>query len=283
MTSSIRGLVHTVDAKDLQIGDHIYIWRMYGAYAHHGIVVQINPIGIVHLDTVGIRLTGLTGFAGTAVLHRVRYECTWKESLLKRPGTCSTNSPDSWFVIALRAISLVETEGDDARRVTYHFIFKNCESFCRYCVMGPRSGVTDFRTSQGPDSLQSNPASLARNVVLATGAAVAATTIGAEAAMVAATAFAGGWKTAFQGRTVSADDDVMPSLCGVVNRILTEIFVMNIPDRLHDEGGIKWNDSSAGSLCEMFVDNLDKGNHEEGFADDIASQALLDSINNMIS
>eukprot|EP00397_Hematodinium_sp_SG-2012_P046170 GEMP01052073.1.p1 GENE.GEMP01052073.1~~GEMP01052073.1.p1 ORF type:complete len:284 (+),score=45.31 GEMP01052073.1:140-991(+) len=283
MTSTMPNLVHIVKPSDLQVGDHVYTWRMCGIYAHHGIVVQVNPIGVVHLDTGGVRLTGLNIFAGSASLHKVKYGCSWLESSIKRPGTCSTNSPDEPFVVALRALSLVETESDGERRVRYDVIDKNCESFCRFCVMGPRTGINDFRTTNGPCSLQSNAKNVAKNIILASSTfLVVSSFVGPEVAMAVASASGYALRSALARGTISPDEDFNPTRCSVVNRILMEQELLNIPQMLLQEAGVEWNDSSASLLCEMFIDDIDKNEHE-GFSDLIANQALLDTIRKMMS
>eukprot|EP00397_Hematodinium_sp_SG-2012_P044201 GEMP01049310.1.p1 GENE.GEMP01049310.1~~GEMP01049310.1.p1 ORF type:complete len:242 (+),score=34.55 GEMP01049310.1:143-868(+) len=241
MTSTMPNLVHIVKPSDLQVGDHVYTWRMCGIYAHHGIVVQVNPIGVVHLDTGGVRLTGLNIFAGSASLHKVKYGCSWLESSIKRPGTCSTNSPDEPFVI------------------------------------------NDFRTTNGPCSLQSNANNVAKNIILASSTfLVVSSFVGPEVAMAVASASGYALRSALARGTISPDEDFNPTRCSVVNRILMEQELLNIPQMLLQEAGVEWNDSSASLLCEMFIDDIDKNEHE-GFSDLIANQALLDTIRKMMS
>mmetsp|Transcript_20389 Transcript_20389/g.51503 ORF Transcript_20389/g.51503 Transcript_20389/m.51503 type:complete len:880 (+) Transcript_20389:334-2973(+) len=69
-------------------------------------------------------------------IRRVKYGVTYAESMVKRAGTVNCRAASPWFVVVLRALSMVEVI-EEQKELEYHFLEKNCELFCEYCVCGP--------------------------------------------------------------------------------------------------------------------------------------------------
>ncbi|XP_030534677.1 protein LEAD-SENSITIVE 1-like [Rhodamnia argentea] len=164
-----------VDPKDLKPGDHIYAYKRYGSYSHHGIYVgdgyvihftrteikeAILPFSRVEPETVppcpecgyqentgrGVIKTCLNCFRrGHKKLHSIHYFMYGVPQvglLLKKSGTCSTlsctRSPGQVVEVAYE---LLKSNGFGK----YDLTSKNCEHFATYCKTGvPASVQTAF-------------------------------------------------------------------------------------------------------------------------------------------
>eukprot|EP00392_Amoebophrya_sp_AT5.2_P013521 g13645.t1 len=62
-------------------------------------------------------------------IRRVKYGVTYAESMVKRAGTVNCRAASPWFVVVLRALSMVEVI-EEQKELEYHFLEKNCELFC---------------------------------------------------------------------------------------------------------------------------------------------------------
>ncbi|KAF7848698.1 hypothetical protein BT93_L1725 [Corymbia citriodora subsp. variegata] len=159
-----------VEPKDLKPGDHIYAYKRYGSYSHHGIYVgdsyvihfnrteskeAIFPNSRVEAETVpacpecdyqentgrGVIKMCLNCFRrGQKKLHsihRFMYGALQLGFLLKNSGTCSTlsctRSPEQ----------VVEAANELLRNGfgKYHLTGNNCEHFATYCQTGVRASV----------------------------------------------------------------------------------------------------------------------------------------------
>ncbi|KAF4707379.1 hypothetical protein FOZ63_007602, partial [Perkinsus olseni] len=78
-----------------------------------------------------IKLTSLATFAGeqgTSSIKKFEYGCTDDQIESERAGTCSLKMPDPVWMVALRALSMVNNSD-----VEYNLLEKNCELFCCWC------------------------------------------------------------------------------------------------------------------------------------------------------
>ncbi|XP_010024984.2 LOW QUALITY PROTEIN: phospholipase A and acyltransferase 3 [Eucalyptus grandis] len=158
-------LCKKVDPEDLKPGDHIYAYRLYGFYSHHGIYVgggyvihytsTENKGAILSLSggapetmppvqNVG---TGKTLAAGSLRRASIASENTARSfipsitscmahrwgHLLKNPGTCSILSCDKTPEQVIEVASKLLGSNEFG---VYHVITNNCEHFATYCKTG---------------------------------------------------------------------------------------------------------------------------------------------------
>lgn len=221
----VTGMSCASDKADLRPGDHVYAWKLGYTYNHHGIVVRtssctphckhegLDCCAIVHFspptDNIPgrIELASAAEFAQGRQLCRVRYQVTQAEFYVRRSGCCSTETPDVWPVVVLRALSLLEIGSPDASdnaaaQVEYDMMTKNSELLARWCQIGDASGVHRFRSSETAWSLQTSPGRFVRlgfAIAVPTAVAAAAATIAAASGGAAAASV-----TASSGAAVSA-------------------------------------------------------------------------------
>ncbi|KAL3728034.1 hypothetical protein ACJRO7_032736 [Eucalyptus globulus] len=158
-----------VDPKDLKPGDHIYAYRLYGFYSHHGIYVgdgyvihftrtegkeAILPYSRVEAKTVpacrecgyqkntggGVIKTCLDCFRrARETLHSIHYFMYGAPQLgflLKNSGTCSTLScTKSPQEVVQAAYELLKSK-DFGK---YDLTGNNCEHFATYCKTSRRA------------------------------------------------------------------------------------------------------------------------------------------------
>ncbi|KAF4675851.1 hypothetical protein FOL46_009642 [Perkinsus olseni] len=102
-----------------------------------------------------IKLTSLATFAGeqgTSSIKKFEYGCTDDQIESERAGTCSLKMPDPVWMVALRALSMVNNSD-----VEYNLLEKNCELFCCWCELGARSGIVNFASPEKRAIGQSDP------------------------------------------------------------------------------------------------------------------------------
>merc|ERR1719233_1202829 len=200
------------------------------------------------------------------------------ETALKRSGSCQSLTCDPGFLVAFRALSLVEM---DCRRMAYNWINRNCELFCLYCTLGPRSGMQDFRTCKGRSSEQTSSLGVMKTIghtALAVGVMSAAVnSLGTEYLISAGMAAV--LKAAKERLNASAPSrgpplipttpppevgtsQVEPRFNEAVLHLLVLHGLADVPDRLRGKKGVQWGDGSAALLCEMFVSNHDWNERE---------------------
>ncbi|KAF7848699.1 hypothetical protein BT93_L1726 [Corymbia citriodora subsp. variegata] len=158
-----------VDPEDLKHGDHIYVYRLYGIYSHHGIyekggyVIHYNvtkgkeatsSLSRGKLETVSAcPVCGYQQNTGRGVIktcldcfrrhngklhsiHYFMYDAPEWGYLLKNSGTCSTRSRDkSPEEVVDIANELLESSGFG----DYDVVTNNCEHFVTYCRTGERA------------------------------------------------------------------------------------------------------------------------------------------------
>ncbi len=141
-------LNHGIHPDKLKPGDHIYVYRTSGTYAHHAIYTGKNKSGIhivIHFSgdagtkksksTAKIRKASLDEFLDGADLRLVSYDDLL--TMFKKSGT-------SHVLESLPASEVVETAerycmNPDAWK-DYHLLNNNCEHFCIFCKTGKKVG-----------------------------------------------------------------------------------------------------------------------------------------------
>lgn len=149
---------------DLVAGDHIYTWRAFSFYAHHGIYIGDNRV--VHFNSQkltgsfssrpssaparvcnslsrphycgfrrqgsGVTVSCLNCFLRNDSLHRFKYGVTRREFKRRiRGGTCTTAESDPPETVIHRATYLLDNGFGD-----YDLYENNCEDFALYCKTG---------------------------------------------------------------------------------------------------------------------------------------------------
>jgi len=168
-----KWLCHDVEAHDLELGDHVYVWVAGGFHTHHGIVTHIleepsqhtvaieDRIIVTHfspVDSMSDPFQGLANlfkggslsmvydvplrdFVGTQAkwggLKRARYDVPSSEYWMKRAGTCYQQRADPAVVVLCRAHML----SDDHNRMEQTYSMKtaltsNCEHIAFWCKTG---------------------------------------------------------------------------------------------------------------------------------------------------
>lgn len=160
-----------IDPTDLKPGDHIYAYKRYGSYSHHGIYVEdgyvihftrteskeaILPYSRVEAETVpacpkcryqentgrGVIRTCLDCFRrGHKKLHSIHYFMYGAPQLgflLKNSGTCSTLSCTKSLQEVVEAAYELLKSNDFGK---YDLTGNNCEHFATYCHTGVRASV----------------------------------------------------------------------------------------------------------------------------------------------
>lgn len=220
--------VQQATKRDLRAGDHVYAWKLGFTYNHHGVVVhtqdcasdclhdRLECCAIVHFqppteDNPGrIEFVSLLDFVQGRGLCRCRYGVPSAEFYMRRSGSCSTHVADTWPLVVIRALSLMDVccpeypasdagVQETAAQVEYNMLKKNSELLACWCMLGGRSGVQRFRSDESAFSPQTQPGRFVRlglavavPVALAAAATAAATGAATTATGAAAVATAGG-------------------------------------------------------------------------------------------
>lgn len=161
-------LSNKVDRDELQVGDHIYSWRAYYSYAHHGIYIgdgkvvhftrgQGQEMGTgtfldnflgswappqssrfceecsAHMrNSNGVVASCVDCFLNGRPLYRFEYGVDTATFFAKaRGGTCTLAESDPVEEVLHRALYLLE-KGFGG----YHIFRNNCEDFAMYCKTG---------------------------------------------------------------------------------------------------------------------------------------------------
>ncbi|KAF4656022.1 hypothetical protein FOL47_009192 [Perkinsus chesapeaki] len=171
-TKSMSNSVSKADLKTYRASQVAEQYQYRDRYSHHGIVVDVNPCPnescdhrgvcctVVHFaghqaSDSAIKMTSLGTFAGeqgTTSVKRFKYGCTNEQVQSERAGTCSLKVPDPVWMVALRALSMVNNS-----EVEYNLLEKNCELFCCWCELGTRSGIVNFASDEKRAIGQSDP------------------------------------------------------------------------------------------------------------------------------
>ncbi|XP_062079237.1 protein LEAD-SENSITIVE 1-like [Humulus lupulus] len=155
------GIVCGVDRQDLKAGDHIFSYRAWYTYAHHGIYDEENNMVIHYTRTQPESLSHaptepasggcdicnyqpkaergvvaccldcfLNGSSSSSSLNRFGYGVSPFQFLVSRIGTCSLDQSDAPEVVVRRARQMLIGDDDFGE---YHLLDNNCESFATYC------------------------------------------------------------------------------------------------------------------------------------------------------
>ena len=132
---------HGVKKWDLKPGDHIYVYRFFGSYSHHGIYTGEDENEVIHFSTKSGGFTicacTLEEFLKDPIIGRksqlrlTPYDEGLISKLVKRSGTahCIKSRPAA-DVIATAKYYLKNPWHE------YGLFFNNCESFAFYCKTG---------------------------------------------------------------------------------------------------------------------------------------------------
>eukprot|EP01084_Bolivina_argentea_P003589 6747_1 len=138
---------HTVSVSDLRAGDHIYCWRKWNIYSHHGIYIGNTEVihfsgEIINAKDAKIIKTSLKQFLKGDTLKRVVYGVSKKYFKIARAGSCNELKPDHRNTIIKRAKSKL-----GSCKGTYNLYAWNCETFCLWCTLGQRNEHSNQATS----------------------------------------------------------------------------------------------------------------------------------------
>ncbi len=136
-------LFHDVNTWELKPADHIYVWRAFGAYSHHGIYTGESGQEVIHFagapgrwkskSTARIRAATVAEFCDDGTLRLVAYDVNPITYYVKRSSTThykKSRPADAVLFTAKRYLRNPDTWGD------YNLLFNNCESFAVYCKTG---------------------------------------------------------------------------------------------------------------------------------------------------
>ncbi|KAL8039865.1 hypothetical protein ABFX02_10G064100 [Erythranthe guttata] len=128
------GLSHRIKRSSLEVGDHIYAWRISYTYSHHGIYIGDDTV--IHFTPHGVVSSSVDEFLrfwelGCSKLRLYKYSSKQISIVLKRGGTCTTAASDDGHTVVHRAKQLLENGFG-----TYNLRKRNCENFAVYCKTG---------------------------------------------------------------------------------------------------------------------------------------------------
>ena len=162
-------LFHHTSKDHLKRGDHIYVYRAYGSYSHHGIVVSVDDVNhilsddelahlyspkakqelgkktilVVHVRRTGLVITTLEEFAISCRLRKFKYGASALETKVKRAGTCSTVPPLQPDTVVDNVLEELLTNAE--YWMEYHAKTRNCEHFATKCKIGrEKSSQVEF-------------------------------------------------------------------------------------------------------------------------------------------
>ncbi|EYU18127.1 hypothetical protein ABFS82_10G062400 [Erythranthe guttata] len=125
-----------IKRSSLEVGDHIYAWRIAYIYSHHGIYIGDDTV--IHFTTHGVISSSVDEFlsfweVGRSKLRRYKYSSKCSSVVLKPRGTCTTAASDDGATVVHRAKKLLEHGFG-----SYDLGKRNCENFAVYCKTGLR-------------------------------------------------------------------------------------------------------------------------------------------------
>ena len=130
-------LSHAVSCDQLKPGDHIYVYRDWLLYAHHGIYLGENKVvhftGPKKKSSVRISRDTLKEFSEGAQVRLVAYGISSAMVDWSRRGTCHKEDSDRVEIVLRRAKHYLEHPDDWP---AYHVIKNNCEHFAFFCKTG---------------------------------------------------------------------------------------------------------------------------------------------------
>ena len=143
-TNHVHYLSHVIKRNQLKPGDHIYTYRAYGLYQHHGIYIGKPGREVIHFSgkkksTAQVHVATLDEFLGGYALRLAVYGEQAEESKGKRHGT-------SYTMASRPASEVIEATEDFVQNPEewgkYHLFKNNCESFAMFCKTGDESVVS---------------------------------------------------------------------------------------------------------------------------------------------
>lgn len=150
-------LFHTIQPNEIELGDHVYIWRYGFVYRHHGIIYYVNtddygeslvlefntPNGSKNTKMARFQLVTLKQFRGSEKLKRVLYGS--KLTALKRGGTAYSEESLPTEQVIHNAQQILEWSwgkkctvpyDSNHEEVDYNVILRNCECLAHWCKSG---------------------------------------------------------------------------------------------------------------------------------------------------
>jgi len=148
---------HTIDPKDVWLGDHLYIWK-HGLYQHHGVVFFVDKDDpdnsrVLEFNSdpnsadptrLQIQEVSLKQFRGTCTLKRVMYNSRF--AAFKLAGTTHREESLPPEHVADNALLVLEqvkfgdcllTPNDPmGTEATYNLLLRNCECLAYWCKTG---------------------------------------------------------------------------------------------------------------------------------------------------
>ena len=148
-TDRISFYSHAIERYQLKPGDHIYAYRAYGLYQHHGIYIGKPGRDVIHFSgtqstgkskkTARVRVSTLGEFLAGYELRLVIYGEKRGKKLFKRDGT-------SHKMVSRPASEVINTAEDLAlhpkKWKEYNLVINNCEKFAMYCKTGDKNVVS---------------------------------------------------------------------------------------------------------------------------------------------
>ena len=146
-TNRVHYLSHAIKRNQLKPGDHIYAYRAYGLYQHHGIYIGKPGREVIHFSGTGsesknaarVRVTTLDEFLGGYALRLVVYGEDTIASKGKRYGTSHAMASRSASEV-IKAAEYFEQNPEEWGK--YNLVINNCEKFAMFCNIGDESVVS---------------------------------------------------------------------------------------------------------------------------------------------
>ncbi|KAL3728055.1 hypothetical protein ACJRO7_032756 [Eucalyptus globulus] len=136
----LRPTGDVVRQEDLKPGDHIYTYRRYGLYTHHGI--YIGEGYVIHLTRTGVEETSLHRFqqegGNLCSLRLYAYGRPQLGYWLTRWGTCTTLPQTK---LPLEVVNKARELHEHDSFGKYDLINNNCEHFASFCRTGIRASA----------------------------------------------------------------------------------------------------------------------------------------------
>ncbi|KAL7137227.1 hypothetical protein ABFS83_10G078800 [Erythranthe nasuta] len=127
-------LSHRIKRSSLEVGDHIYAWRIAYTYSHHGIYIGDDTV--IHFTPHGVISSSVDEFlsfwkVGRSKLRRYKYSSNCRSINLKLRGTCTAAASGDGDTVVRRAKKLLEHGFG-----SYNLGTRNCENFAVFCKTG---------------------------------------------------------------------------------------------------------------------------------------------------
>lgn len=137
----VRRWSHKIDPSSLRPGDHIYVYRMFGFYQHHGIYIGTNTTSVhivIHFSApeksklnAQIKRSTLDKFLEGYSLRLVSYN----DTRLSKKGTTQSGHSRAPAEVIKTAIHYADHPDEWEK---YNLVTNNCEMFAIFCKTGNR-------------------------------------------------------------------------------------------------------------------------------------------------